>query len=137
MIHFTGVVNELPASGASGDIVVIGANPAEGLFEGQEYIWDGSKWEKIGDQTVPVGGTGSSTMNGVTVAVLNASKTAAPTVSITGVGTAAAKDISNTLNAETENLPTEKAVATYVSNAIKASELLWLDEADKPIGADA
>lgn len=136
VIHFKGVVNDLPASGASGDIVVIGGdNIAPSLTAGQEYIWDGEKWEKIGDQTVPVGGTGTSTMNGVTVAVLNASKTAAPTVSITGVGTAAAKDISDTITAESETLPTGKAVATYVSNAISAAELVWLDEKDDPIGA--
>lgn len=69
-MHFKGVVAALPSENNSdGDIVVIGASPSgyvtpagqgastagEGdvnaaLVAGQEYIWDGTKWELIGDQ---------------------------------------------------------------------------------------
>lgn len=35
---------------ASGDIVVIGSEPATGFVAGQEYIYDGTDWELIGDQ---------------------------------------------------------------------------------------
>ena len=50
-MHFSGVVKALPASGKAGDIVVIDATPTgEGLVAGQEYIYDGKKWELIGDQ---------------------------------------------------------------------------------------
>lgn len=52
VMSFKGVVPELPSeSNVSGDIVVIGANPSgAGLVQGQEYIYDGTNWELIGDQ---------------------------------------------------------------------------------------
>jgi hypothetical protein len=52
VMSFKGVVTALPSeSNVSGDIVVIGANPTgEGLVQGQEYIYDGTNWELIGDQ---------------------------------------------------------------------------------------
>ena len=51
-MHFKGVVKALPTEGnKAGDIVVIGADPTgEGLVQGQEYIYNGSSWELIGDQ---------------------------------------------------------------------------------------
>ena len=51
-MHFKGVVQALPTEGnKAGDIVVIGANPTgEGLVQGQEYIYNGTTWELIGDQ---------------------------------------------------------------------------------------
>ena len=51
-MHFAGVVTDLPTKGMkAGDIVVIGANPTgANLVAGQEYIYDGAKWELIGDQ---------------------------------------------------------------------------------------
>lgn len=51
-MHFAGVVTALPTKDMkAGDIVVIGATPTgEGLVAGQEYIYDGTKWELIGDQ---------------------------------------------------------------------------------------
>lgn len=56
VMSFKGVVTALPSEdNVSGDIVVIGTPeqgeslPA-GLVTGQEYIYDGTKWELIGDQ---------------------------------------------------------------------------------------
>ena len=51
-MHFAGVKKALPTEGMkAGDIIVIDANPTgEGLVVGQEYIYDGTKWELIGDQ---------------------------------------------------------------------------------------
>ena len=137
-MHFTGVVTSLPSEASAGDIVVIGT-PGEGeslpagLSAGQEYVYDGTKWEKIGDESVPSGGSSTSTMNGVSVEVVTAQATAAPTVTLTGFGDAAAKSVSTTLDASASNLPTESAVAAYVSTAISAAELLWLDEEGDPI----
>ena len=50
-MHFREVVASTGAIAdpAKGDIVVIGATPATGFVEGQEYIYDGTKWELIGD----------------------------------------------------------------------------------------
>ena len=52
VMKFRGVVASTAnvTSPASGDIVVIGADPTGGAVTGQEYIYDGSKWELIGDQ---------------------------------------------------------------------------------------
>ena len=51
-MHFREVVASTGAISdpAKGDIVVIGATPATGFVQGQEYIYDGTKWELIGDQ---------------------------------------------------------------------------------------
>lgn len=71
-MHFTGVVSALPTEGMeAGDIVVIGASPTgEGLVAGQEYIYDGEKWELIGDQNTYAKNAyskdGSTVMSGVT-----------------------------------------------------------------------
>ena len=50
VMHFAGVVTELPSEGKAGDIVVIGAGATGGLVQGQEYIYNGDAWELIGDQ---------------------------------------------------------------------------------------
>ena len=52
VMHFAGVVSTPTeiATPASGDIVVIGSQPDTGYVAGQEYIYDGTKWEVIGDQ---------------------------------------------------------------------------------------
>lgn len=52
VMSFKGVVTAFPSeNNVSGDIVVIGANPTgTGLVQGQEYIYNGSSWELIGDQ---------------------------------------------------------------------------------------
>lgn len=42
-MHFIGVKDELPASGAAGDIVLVGT---------AEYVYDGAKWVEIGDEGV-------------------------------------------------------------------------------------
>ena len=51
-MHFREVVASTGAISdpEKGDIVVIGANPTGGAVTGQEYIYDGTKWELIGDQ---------------------------------------------------------------------------------------
>lgn len=120
-MHFRSVVTSTGAISdpASGDIVVIGANPAEGFSEGQEYIYDGTKWEKIGDQSAVTGGTSTSTLNNVSVQVVTAAATAAPTVTLTGVGTAASKNFADTLVSTGTSLPTESAVAGYVTGVIE------------------
>ena len=56
VMSFKGVVTALPSEdNVSGDIVVIGTPGQDeslpaGLVTGQEYIYDGTKWELIGDQ---------------------------------------------------------------------------------------
>lgn len=67
VMHFRDVVTSLPTtSNTKGDIVIIGANPTgyitpsgigtttstnnTKLVESQEYIWNGTGWELIGDQ---------------------------------------------------------------------------------------
>lgn len=169
-MHFVGVkasTGEV-AEPASGDIIVIGSTPATGFVAGQEYIYDGTAWELIGDQntyalnayapgtetvtasttTLPAathaiaskvdeiaaalsdftyssvtGGSSSSTVNGVTVEVVNAATTAAPTVTLTGVGTAASVNFASTVTSDGTALPTQSAVAT----AIQDAALVWLD----------
>ena len=51
-IHFRGVEASTGAVSdpEAGDIVVIGSEPATGFVAGQEYIYDGTNWELIGDQ---------------------------------------------------------------------------------------
>ena len=62
-IHFRGVEASTGAVSdpESGDIVVIGSTPAEGFVAGQEYIYDGTKWELIGDQNTYAANAYSST----------------------------------------------------------------------------
>ena len=52
-MHFREVVASTGAISdpEKGDIVVIGTSPATGFTTGQEYIYDGTKWELIGDQS--------------------------------------------------------------------------------------
>ena len=72
-------------------------------------------------------------MNGVSVEVVTAQATAAPTVTLAGFGDAATKSVSTSLDSSASNLPTESAVAAYVSTAISAAKLVWLDENNDPI----
>ena len=58
----------------SGDIVLKGT---------EEFIWNGTMWEKVGDQSAVTGGSSTATSNGFTVSVTNAAATAAPTVTFT------------------------------------------------------
>lgn len=92
-MHFAGVVDELPAAGKAGDIVVIGANPTgEGLVAGQEYIYTKSGWELIGDQKSyamnAYSKAGSAVMSGVTTVpdALNALAGAVDTINGEGEG---------------------------------------------------
>ena len=145
---------------ASGDIVVIGANPTGGAVTGQEYIYDGTKWELIGDQKTYAINAYTSTASvytGVTnvpgalnavgaaadtfKAALDAKVTASADVSAAGkasnlvtagavagyvtqeinalsLGDAAKKGVANTIAANGTSLPTESAVAAYVSTVV-------------------
>ena len=93
----------------AGDIVLKGT---------QEYIWNGSAWEIVGDQSAVTGGTSTSTVNDVSVTVVTAAATAFPTVTLSGVGTAASKNFADTLASTGTSLPTESAVAGYVTGLI-------------------
>ena len=140
-LHFAGVAT--PASyptdaPTSGDIVVIGpigseatlgfdsngsftstaADVVTAVTEGQEYIYDGTKWEKIGDQSAVTGGTSSSTVNGVTVEVVTAAATAFPSVTISGLGTAASVDFATQVTESADTLPTGGAVYTFVNGLV-------------------
>ncbi len=100
-MHFVGVkasTGEV-ATPASGDIVVIGSTPAEGFVAGQEYIYDGTNWELIGDQAT------------------YATK-AAVEASWNTLGTAAFVNTATTVAADATTLPTGGAVASYVSSVI-------------------
>ena len=103
-MHFVGVkasTGEV-ASPASGDIIVIGSEPATGFVAGQEYIYDGNAWELIGDQAT------------------YATK-AAVEASWDTLGTAAFVDTATTVAADATTLPTGGAVASYVSSAITSA----------------
>lgn len=65
------------------------------------------------------GGTSSSTVNGVGVEVVTAATTAVPTVTLTGVGTAASQNFATTVTSDGTALPTQSAVAAYVTTAIE------------------
>lgn len=137
VMHFTGVVTELPSKANDGDVVVIGALPSDysgTLVAGQEYVYaSATGWGIIGDENAPTGGSSTADQNGVYVTVDIAAATAAPTVSLSGFGVAATKSVATTLDASSANLPTESAVASYVATQISAAELLWLDENNQAI----
>ena len=104
-----------------GDIVLSGT---------KEYVWDGSKWEQIGDQNVLVY---SSTATVVSNATTIPDAIDALATAFDGLGDAAQKSVSNSLASDGTNLPTESAVAAYVSSAISSAELVWLDDSGEPI----
>ena len=98
----------------SGDIVLNGT---------AEYIWNGSKWEKIGDQSAVTGGGSGVTVSGVTVSVATAAATAFPSVTVQGIGTAATKDyVATNMASDGTGLPTESAVAAYVKTFADAAD---------------
>ena len=139
-VHFAGVATpaSYPTTAASGDITVIGPIASDaalgfdsnGAFtstaadvvtpvkEGQEYIWDGTKWEKIGDQSAVTGGTSTSTVNGVTVEVATAAATAFPSVTLSGIGTAASVDFATEVTESASTLPTGGAVYSFVNGLV-------------------
>lgn len=128
-MHFRGVFAS-PAdcpTPQGGDIIIIGgAAQGSEYVDGQEWIYNDKasgdfKWEKIGDQSAVTGGTSTSTLSGVTVQVVTAAATAAPSVTLTGVGTAAAKDAADAVTANAATLPTCSAVASYVSTQLSYS----------------
>ena len=75
------------------------------------------------------GGSYTSTSNDISVRVDIAATTAAPTVYLTGVGTAASKNFVNVLGSSISDLPTCSAVYS----AISAATLVWLDASGQPI----
>ena len=41
-MHFIGIKDSLPATGTSGDVVIV---------SGKEYVWDGDSWSELGDES--------------------------------------------------------------------------------------
>lgn len=98
----------------AGDIVLKGT---------KEYIWNGSAWEIIGDQSAVTGGGSGVTVSGVTVSVATAAATAFPSVTVQGIGTAATKDyVATNMASDGTGLPTESAVAAYVKTFADAAD---------------
>ena len=174
VMSFKGVVTELPSeSNVSGDIVVIGADPTgTGLVQGQEYIYDGTKWELIGDQntyavnaysstatvftgveTVPgalnaagaaidalktktdayVGGTSTSTDQGVAVTVSIDATTLAPSVGVV-VTSATLFDGLDASVSSSENASIKVGVTQEDGKVTGVTaDLLWLGADGNPI----
>lgn len=91
-MHFREVVASTGAISdpAKGDIVVIGATPAAGFVQGQEYIYDGTKWELIGDQnTYAVESVVSASVSALQSSI-TALETSMATRASVGTGTATA-----------------------------------------------
>lgn len=111
-MHFTGVVDSLPASGKAGDIVVIknedGKDAPKGanLVAGQEYIYDGAKWELIGDQNTYAKNAyskdGSAVMSGVTTVPGALDKLAGAVDTLNGEGEGSVKKALVDANAYTD-----------------------------------
>ena len=139
-MHFAGVVEALPASGKAGDIVVIGATPTgEGLVAGQEYIYDGAKWELIGDQKSyamnAYSKDDSAVMAGVTTVpeALNALATSVDKldgdVNVEGSVKKQIKDAVEALDAEVTSARSDmpvKVVETDGKLTSVTADLLWL-----------
>ena len=165
-IHFRGVEASTGAVSdpVAGDIVVIGSPAGEGFVAGQEYIYDGTNWELIGDQntyavnaysstasvftgveTVPaalnaagaaidaltaktdayVGGTSTSTVDGVTVSVAVDATTLAPSVDL---GVVAASQMAFNAPGSATELATTAAVRDFYDN-----NLVWLGADGNPV----
>ena len=139
-MHFAGVVKALPASGNAGDIVVIDATPTgEGLVAGQEYIYDGKKWELIGDQNTyaknAYSKAGSAVMNGVTTVPGALDNLAGAVDTLNGADTVegsvakAVKDAVEALDATVNSARSDMPVTVVQENGKLTSvsaDLLWL-----------
>ena len=168
VMSFKGVVTALPSeSNVSGDIVVIGANPTgEGLVQGQEYIYDGTNWELIGDQntyavnaytstatvftgveTVPgalnaagaaidalntktdayVGGTSTSSDQGVEVTVSVDATTLAPSVDVVVTSATLFSGLDASVSSSENN--SIQVGVTQVDGVVTGvtADLVWLD----------
>lgn len=120
VMKFRGVVASTAdvTSPKAGDIVIIGSSPTGGAVTGQEYIYDGSKWELIGDQNTyatkayvdtQVSSVAQLAASGYSLALsANASATAAYVSAITNVVTAG-----GSITTSNGNLVTASAVAEY------------------------
>ena len=146
-MHFTGVVDSLPASGKAGDIVVIGATPTgANLVAGQEYIYDGKKWELIGDQNTYAKNAyskdGSAVMTGVTTVpdALNALATSVDKldgdVNVVGSVKKQIKDAVEALDANVESARHDMPVTVVQENGKLTSvsaDLLWCGANGEPL----
>lgn len=151
VMHFAGVVSaptEITGP-ASGDIVVIGSQPDTGYVTGQEYIYDGTKWEVIGDQSTYALNTyahgtevvtaAAATLPDAVHAIAAAFDTLNTTVSglasdlasvstalgslassFASLGDAALKSVATTLDSSATTLPTCSAVADYVGTELSS-----------------
>ena len=139
-MHFAGVVKALPASGKAGDIVVIDATPTgANLVAGQEYIYDGKKWELIGDQKSYASNAyskdGSTVMTGVDTVpkALDALATSVDKldgdVSVDGSVKKQIKDAVAALDSEVTSARTDMPVQVVETDGKLTSvsaDLLWL-----------
>ena len=131
-MHFAGIGGSLPSTAKQGDIYLINA----GADAGKEYVYDGTKWELIGDNTVFAVNAYSNKIDGTAVTTVpealdalttrvNGIVGGTSTASNKGVQVTVANDknvnptvtvattLANTLNftsASTEKIPSEKAV---------------------------
>ena len=151
VMHFAGVVStptEITGP-ASGDIVVIGSQADTGYVTGQEYIYDGTKWEVIGDQTTYALNTyapgtevvtaAAATLPDAVHAIAAAFDTLNTTVSglasdlasvstaldsltssFASLGTAAQASVANSVDTSATTLPTCSAVADYVGTELSS-----------------
>ena len=134
-MHFTA----LPASGKAGDIVVIGGESiAEGLVAGQEYIYDGAKWELIGDQKTyamnAYSKADSAVMSGVDTVPKALDKLAGAVDTLNGADTVegsvakSVKDAVEALDATVESTRKDMPVTVVQENGKLTSvsaDLLW------------
>lgn len=151
VMHFAGVVSTPTeiATPAGGDIVVIGSQPDTGYVAGQEYIYDGTKWEVIGDQNTYALNTyapgtevvtaAAATLPDAVHAIAAAFDTLNTTVSglasdlasvstaldsltssFASLGTAAQASVANSVDTSATTLPTCSAVADYVGTELSS-----------------
>lgn len=151
-MHFTGVVDELPAAGKAGDIVVIknedGKDAPKGanLVAGQEYIYDGAKWELIGDQKSyamnAYSKDGSAVMSGVTTVPKALDKLAGAVDTLNGADTVegsvakAVKDAVGALDATVNSARTDMPVQVVETDGKLTSvsaDLLWCGANGEPL----
>ena len=147
-MHFTGVVTALPVEGMkAGDIVVIGGDSiAEGLVAGQEYIYDGAKWELIGDQKTyamnAYSKAGSAVMTGVDTVpkALDALAGAVDTLNgadtVEGSVAKAVKDAVGALDATVNSSRTDMPVQVVETDGKLTSvsaDLLWCGANGEPL----
>lgn len=137
VMKFRGVVASTTSisNPASGDIVIIGSQPTGGAVAGQEYIYDGSKWELIGDQATYATkadlvfkasvGSSAAASYGMSASI-SLTSDAAPSIYLTGPSVINA---SAGVASASQYLVTGKAVKEYVDS----QALVWLDASGSAI----